>query len=185
MRQFFAILSIAAASPLEARNTFQSTLDPMTDALTSVATVNADGKISPMIRCDKNGAESVYLSFRANQYWGITKRKRRDIIVRFDGAEPYKVRAFYGTQSIVISDINLRKPSGTLLRDMMTAKNMVIQLTGYQGVPITDTFELSNAAEVIYATVKTCADTNLVSEPESPPEGILSEVVPAGEVPLQ
>ena len=178
MRQIFAILLIAAASPLEARNTFQSTSDAMTDALTSVATINADGKISPMIRCDKNGADSVYMSFRANQYWGITKRKKRNILVRFDGAEPYKVRAFYGTQSIMIIDINLRKPSGALLRDMMTAKNMVIQLTGYQGVPITDTFELNNAAEVIYATVKTCADTNLISEPELPPEEIPSEEIP-------
>lgn len=170
MRRIFAILLIATASPLEARNTFQTTSDPMTDDLISVATINADGRISPTIRCDKSGDGSVYISFRANHYWGISKRKKRNMMVRFDGAEPYKVRAYYGLRSVIIDEINLSKPSGALLRDMTTAKNMVIQLSGYRGVSITDTFELSNAAEVIYATLKTCADTNLISEPELPAE---------------
>lgn len=165
MRQICAIIILATATPVYAENTFKVASDPMTDVKSGIATINRGGYIKPVIKCDESSNGSLYITFIANRYLGVTRLKRK-IVVRFDEGTPYKVSAYQYKRSAVVRKLDPKKSSGRLLMDMYNSKNMVVQLITYDGDVITDAFALDNAADVIYQSIDTCNDTAWIATPQ-------------------
>ena len=165
MRQICAIIILAIATPLYAENTFQVMSDPMTDVRSGIAILNIGGKIKPFIKCDKSSNGSLYITFMASRYLGVTRHKRK-IVVRFDEGTPYNVSAYQYKRSATVKKLDPKRPSGRLLMDMYNSKNMVVQLTTYDGDVITDAFALDNATNVIYQAINTCNDTAWSATPQ-------------------
>ena len=165
MRQICAIIILATATPLYAENTFQVTSDPMTDVMSGIAVLNGGGKIRPVIKCDESSNGSLFINFMANRYLGVTRHKRK-ILVRFDGGTPYKVSTYQYKRTASVRKLDPKRSSGRLLMDMYNSKNMVVQITTYDGDVITDAFPLNNATEVIFKAINTCNDTAWSATPQ-------------------
>jgi hypothetical protein len=158
------LVGLLFSTPALAVNSFEVVEDPMTDVKRGIAVLNSGGKIIPVIKCDENGKGSLYVSFISENYLGAVRYKNRAVKVRFDSSAPYDVMAYHDGRSASIFDLKPGSANGRLLKDMMTAGEMVVQVTDYDYNTYTEKFSLGNAGEVIKSAIETCGDTEWITQ---------------------
>jgi hypothetical protein len=152
--------------PAYAANQFKVVSDEMTDAKRGIAIINLEGIITPVVKCDRNGHGSLYISLIAKKYLGKVPSRYgsgafRAAKFRFDGAAPYEIQAYYDGNTANFIDVGEGKPANRLLKDMASSKRMVVALTNYEFESVGDAFDLLDAREVILKAAQTCGDTAL------------------------
>lgn len=160
MRYLIIAFILFASTPAFAKNAYQEIADPMTDVKRGIAAINVDGIITPVVKCDKSGPGSMYISFISKEYLGAVRYKTRSIKVRFDSEEPYEVSAYHDGRTANLFDLAPGKAAGSVLSNMMNKSRMVVQLTTYDYKMVTDAFDLGDSREVIMQSIKTCQDSN-------------------------
>jgi hypothetical protein len=155
-----SILSILLIPGVAAAETeFRTVTDPMTDAKRGVAVINPQGKIIPVVKCDKNGPNSVYISIVSRAYLGEGAYDTRPVKFRFDSGVPFDINADYEDFAASFLNLDTVPAQRQLLFQLKASKSVVIQLTDFEGDLITEVVSLTGATAVIEKAVTTCGDT--------------------------
>lgn len=139
---------------------FKVITDPMSDAKRGIA--NSDGTLDAIlvIKCDKNGPGSLYLSILSKNYLGKGRYGSRNIDYRFDGGEVESIRGYYDGRTASIFNLRPGKKGGEFLSGLKSAKEMVVRLSSYDYQTYTTVIDVTGAAEAIKKSADACGDSD-------------------------
>lgn len=154
-----AVSCFVTASPAQAAWDFKVLEDPMTDAKRGISLLLGDqGGLA--IKCDKNGAGSLYLSVISKSYLGsVAGRRTRSIQYRIDKGEPQQIDAFYDGSMASVFDLTPGSAGGQLLKQITTAKQLVVDVTSYDYRSHIIVFDTAGAGEAVNKSATACGDT--------------------------
>lgn len=161
-----AMLSLLAttialtAAPAHAEWDFNEIVDPMSDARRGIANTPS-GPIVLVVKCDRNGPGTIYLSFIADQYLGGTSRNSgRDIQFRIDGAPAERISARHDGRTASIFNLSPDRSGGQFLRRIVDASELTISLTNFRYESTVHVIDVSGARAAITQVAQTCNDTD-------------------------
>ncbi len=151
------IVLLGVAGAASAENKFFPMKDPMTDAAGGIAALNADGDLQVGIVCDARTGGQMSVGLVSRQ---PVIDAQRPVKIRIDGGTPFEMPANYSGHGILIENgAKPDSPGGKLISRLLTAKHIVLQILDSGDVPITDEFDLGDAADKINQVFAACPDT--------------------------
>lgn len=138
---------------------FKEIVDPMSDAKRGITSVDGEGG-SIVIKCDTNGAGTLYVQFMSKDYIGEGRNGQRQMKYRVDGGEVVSVPAYHNAKSALLFDTKPGSVGAAFLSKLVVAKKVVTDTTDYQYGSHVAIYDVAGAAEAVKKAAITCGDTN-------------------------
>lgn len=155
-----AVLAIAAANPANAAWEFKTLEDPMTDAKRGISMLMGD-QGALVVKCDKNGPGSLYLSIVSKDYLGgVSGSNTRLIKYRIDKGDPQQINAFYDKNMASVFSLRPSTSGGAFLQKIIDSKQLVIEAISYDYESHVIVFDTTGAKDAVVKAAATCGDTD-------------------------
>lgn len=156
VRKAFVIAAFCtiAATPVYAEWKYSETIDAMSDGKYARSFVEGDtGRVG--IKCDKQGADSLYIHYISNNYLGGRGGSygTRNATYRFDQDAPITTSWSYEGKSALLT--NNEKVASFIAR-LATAKRLAIRVSDYQYGEYTTVLDVTGAASEIKKVGAAC-----------------------------
>jgi len=160
---FLALAAAALASPAVAAWDYKLIEDPMTDAKRGISVLEAD-QGALVIKCDRNGPGSLYLSIISKNYLGgLSSNRRRTITYRVDQGQPQTIPAYHDGSTANVLDLAPETKEGRFFAQIMTASRLVVQVTSFNYDTYTIVFDMTGARDAVNRSAAACGDTNWIA----------------------
>lgn len=164
-RMFIAISAVMISTSVIAQSSnwnFQEIVDPMSDAQRGIANTSESLDAMIVVKCDRNGPGSLYVSIISKNFLGKGRYGNRGIEYRFDGGSVKSVNAFHDGRTASIFRVKPGEAGGNFLSELSNAKEMVIRVTSYDYDTYTSVLPVAGSGPMIERVARTCKDTEWV-----------------------
>lgn len=142
---------------------FTQSTDPITDAKRGFASVASDDGSEIVIKCDRNGYGSVYVSIISSTFLGRPTRYGSTVQMRFDSGDPRRREVNQHDNTATIADSQFYGREAMFNREfvMMVSKSrkLAVRATRYDGREVDMVFDVSGSGEAIDKVYHICGDT--------------------------
>jgi len=142
--------------------------DPMSDAKRGISSLSDQtGKAMIVIKCDRNGTNSLYMSMISSEYLGgaVSRDRYRTIDYRFDDGPVQSLNAVYDGRVASVLSFAPKTRESDFLKAFERSGKVAIRVTSYDYKSYTYVFNLAGSLGAVEKSARACGDTNWYQAP--------------------